>query len=181
MPWSLQRFQETGDPHFVTFSCYRRQPFLRDGAGCASFEGTLERVRVWYSLTIHGYVIMPEHVHLLVSEPERRILSTAIQMLKQIVSRRLRRGSKDPFWQSRYYDRNVNTAREFENALQYIHRNPVKRGLCSQPEDWPWSSFLHHATGLEGVVEIESGWTARKRERMGVVPLMKIKLPHPPR
>jgi len=48
--------------------------------------------------------------------------------------------------------------------LRYMHRNPVKRGLVSRPEDWAWSSFRHYATGIEGTVEIESEWTARKRE-----------------
>jgi hypothetical protein len=51
--------------------------------------------------------------------------------------------------------------------LRYLHRNPVTRGLVSRPEDWEWSSFRHWATGVEGVVEIESQWTARKRERLG--------------
>jgi putative transposase len=51
--------------------------------------------------------------------------------------------------------------------LRYIHRNPVKRGLAKSPEDWAWSSFRHYLSGVEGVVEIESQWTARKREQMG--------------
>jgi putative transposase len=50
-----------------------------------------------------------------------------------------------------------------------MHRNPVKRGLVAAPEDWPWSSFRHWATGVEAVVEIESNWTARRREQMGIV------------
>ncbi|HEV2324643.1 MAG TPA: hypothetical protein VGS10_11895 [Terracidiphilus sp.] len=48
--------------------------------------------------------------------------------------------------------------------LRYIHRNPVRRGLADKPEDWPWSSFRHYATGERGPVEIESEWTARRRE-----------------
>jgi putative transposase len=46
-----------------------------------------------------------------------------------------------------------------------MHRNPVRRGLAAKPEDWPWSSFRHYATGAEGTVEIESFWTAYKREQ----------------
>lgn len=56
----------------------------------------------------------------------------------------------------------------FVEKLRYIHRNPVKRGLAARPEDWPWSSFRHYATGEIGVVEIESQWTASRRERAGV-------------
>jgi hypothetical protein len=61
-----------------------------------------------------------------------------------------------------------------------MHRNPVKRGLVEKPEDWTWSSFRHYATGLEGVVEIESEWTGRKRERRGMRLRVKVvQLPHP--
>src|SRR5579864_6820814 len=69
------------------------------------------------------------------------------------------------FWQKRYYDRNVRDEREFVEKLRYIHRNPVKAGLCELPEGWPWSSFRHYALREKGIVEIESEWTARDRER----------------
>ena len=62
-------------------------------------------------------------------------------------------------------DFNVPNSAQFVEKLRYIHRNPVKAGLCERPEDWDWSSFRHYATGCEGRVEIESEWTARKRER----------------
>jgi putative transposase len=61
--------------------------------------------------------------------------------------------------------------------LRSIHRNPVKRGLVERSEDWKWSSFVHYATGTKGIVEIESQWTAQRRERAGVVLLAKA---HPP-
>ena len=57
--------------------------------------------------------------------------------------------------------------------LRYIHENPVKRGLVERPEDWRWSSFRHYSTGEESVVEIESHWTAQKRERMGIYPTIR--------
>lgn len=111
---------------------------------------------------------MPEHVHLLIGEPERAKLSTAIQMLKQNVSRELRLPEGSPFWEPRYYDFNVWGEAKRVEKLRYIHRNPVRRGFVKRPEGWKWSSFLHYATGAEGVVEIESDWTARKRERAGI-------------
>jgi len=74
-------------------------------------------------------------------------------------------GGAEHFWQKRYYDFNIRNYPQFVEKLRYIHRNPVKQGLCDRPEDWQWSSFRHYATGAEGRVEIESEWTARKRER----------------
>ena len=69
MPWSLKRFQQTRQNHFLTFSCYHRQPKFATAEACAIFVSALERVRQSYGLCVFGYVIMPEHVHLLVNEP----------------------------------------------------------------------------------------------------------------
>ena len=168
MPWGLKRFQQTQANHFLTFSCYHRKPKLTASEACATFLSALERVRQTYGLCIYGYVIMPEHVHLLVNEPERNSLAQAVKSLKQGVARRLALRADEPFWQERYYDFNVWSERKFREKLRYIHRNPVKRGLVAKPEDWPWSSFRHYATGEVSPVEIESQWTARQRERAGI-------------
>ena len=86
-----------------------------------TFEQTLERVRRWYGLFIAGYVVMPEHVHLLVSEPERSTLAVAIQMLKQITARELGPAEGRSFWQTRYYDFNVRTGeKRVENCAMFI-------------------------------------------------------------
>src|SRR3989442_8227407 len=69
MPWGLKRFQQARCLHFVTFSCYHRAPLLAIPEARCIFEQTLERVRKWYGLYVTGYVVMPEHVHLLISEP----------------------------------------------------------------------------------------------------------------
>ena len=110
---------------------------------------------------------MPEHVHLLISEPERGTLASAIQAIKQSVSRKLI-GERKHFWQERYYDFNAYTAKKRIEKVQYIHRNPVKRGLVANPEEWVWSSFRHYTTGEAGTVEIESHWTAHRREKLGM-------------
>ena len=126
-------------------------------------------------MCVYAYVVMPEHVHLLVSEPERETLARAMQSLKQSVARTLALRAKDPFWQARYYDFNVWSEKKFVEKVRYIHRNPVARGLVKMPEDWPWSSFRHYLTGAEGTVEIESQWTARRREKMGILPKVRVR------
>jgi len=90
------------------------------------------------------------------------------------IARRLALRAADSFWQARYYDFNVWGERKFVEKLRYIHRNPVKRGLIERPEDWSWSSFRHYASGDLGPVEIESHWTARKRELAGVSPTARV-------
>jgi putative transposase len=94
MPWGLKRYQQARHLHFITFTCYHRAPLLGTGSARDTFVGTLERVRGWYGFCLIGYVVMPEHVHLLVSEPERGTLALAVQMIKQIVSRKLRRAQE---------------------------------------------------------------------------------------
>ena len=154
------RYQQTGEFHFLTFSCYRRRAHLSADAALELFEDSLERVRRRFLFAVAGYVVMPEHVHLLVSEPRRALLSKAIQALKLSVSMRSR---ERPFWQAHYYDFNVSAQEKYVEKLRYIHRNPVRRGLAEKPEDWKWSSFRHYQTGMRGTVEIESEWTARLR------------------
>ena len=177
MPSGLRRYPEAHCLHFITFSCYRQQKKLNTALARDWFVTNLERTRTWYGFYVVAFVVMPEHVHLLISEPERKTLTIAIQMLKQAVSRKLGKGQ---FWQIRYFDDLVMTEDHRGKAMVYIHRNPVKRGLVVRPEDWKWSSFDHHATGADCGVEIESEWTGRRRDRMGTSPRVAIRdVTHP--
>ena len=103
------------------------------------FCEALEETRLRWALRIIGYVVMPEHVHLLVSEPRETKLSVAVQMLKQTVSRQFRAGG-EPFWMPRYYDFNIYSVEKISEKLDYMHFNPVKRGLVYEAIDWRWSS-----------------------------------------
>jgi len=177
VPWGLKRFQQSGQTHFVTFSCYRRRALFTAASSKRMFELGLERVRCGFGLCVYGYVVMPEHVHLLLSEPQHGTLADALKSLKQGVSRRLI-GEAEHFWQKRYYDFNIRNHAQFVEKLRYIHRNPVKRGLCERAEDWEWSSFRQYATGCDGRVEIECERTARKRERAAGRLCPAVELPH---
>ena len=138
MPRGLVRYQASGHSHFVTFSCYRRQPFFHEAARFELFLRCLEEMRRRFTLCLYAYVVMPEHVHLLLSEPKAAVLAEALHFLKLSFTKRL--GASGSFWQKRYYDRNVRDHREFVVKIGYIHRNPVKRGLVRSPEEWKWSS-----------------------------------------
>jgi putative transposase len=161
MPKGLVRYQQCGCFHFITFGCYHRLRHLQTAAPRELFERSLETIRVRYDFVVAGYVGMPDHVHLLVSEPKKALLSKAIQALKLSVSVQ---SKERPFWQARYYDFNVHSDEKRVEKLRYMHRNPVKSGLVEKPEDWAWSSFRHYALGEIGTVEIESFWTAARRE-----------------
>ena len=167
MPSGLRRFQQTGQMHFITFSCYRRQPKLARPKARSVFERSLERTRRAYGFCVAGYVVMPEHVHLLLTEPETTRLATALQALKQSVSRSLALRASEPFWQARYYDFNVWTDKKRIEKLRYMHRNPVARGLVESPEDWNHPTDEDLSVGAPGSGRVfgimRRDWKARSR------------------
>ena len=169
MPYGLKRFQKAEALHFITFSCFHRLPMLEAPGPKDAIEAVLEETRARHQARIYAYVLMPEHVHLLINEPATILVAQFLKVLKQTTSRRLR-GDRERFWQDRYFDRNIRGESARSEVIRYIHRNPVKRGLVTLPEQYRWSSFRHYATGDRGVVEIESEWTARMR-----LPLIAIK------
>ena len=133
----------------------------------------LGQVRSRYGFQLLGYVVMPEHVHLLISEPKKGTPSQVLQVLKQRVSRALRRPPRSAgkqlslpfsgretqataFWQRRFYDFNVWSSGKLREKLNYMHRNPVQRKLVSHPRDWPWSSWSHYVEGKDAAIRIDS-------------------------
>ena len=89
MPWGLRRYYGAGDLHFITCSCYRRDPLLGTAESRDLFLQLLEITRRRYQFVVVGYVVMPEHFHLLISEPQERTLSTVMQALKLSYARRV--------------------------------------------------------------------------------------------
>jgi putative transposase len=173
MPTGLKRYYGLRDLHFLTFSCYGRLPLLRTAGARNLFVRALGVMRERHGFLLVGYVVMPEHVHLLIGEPPRGRLSTVLQALKQRVSRDLREetrrassGQSDPtfpnggrrlprFWQVRFYDFNVYSAGKRREKLDYMHANPVKRGLVEDPSVWIWSSAGFYVKGDPGLVPID--------------------------
>ncbi len=154
MPTGLKRYHHSGQFHFLTFSCYRRRPLLDTAAAKHTVEQILEETRAHQGLLIIAYVLMPEHVHLLTDEPEQGTVATFLQILKQRSTQILKPPADKQFWQRRYFDRNVRTHEETIEKIGYIHRNPVKRGLVTTPEDYAWSSARPYLLGESGAVTV---------------------------
>jgi putative transposase len=174
MPKGLRRRYGLRHLHFITCSCYRRMPLFASSRAKNLLVKILGEVRDRYGFALAGYVVMPNHIHLLIGEPAKGTPSTVMQVLKQRVSRRIRRKPRKKmpsqqlrlpfrhahdflrqFWQSRFYDFNVWSQTKFVEKLQYMHMNPVKRKLVAHPKDWPWSSFLFYAKKESGLVRID--------------------------
>ena len=146
-----RRYDEPGHAHELTFSCYRRLPLLSRDRTRGWLVEAIDEARSREKFDLWAYVIMPEHVHLLLSEPPTHPLSTVLGSLKRSVSKQL---PETLFWLPRYHDFNVfSPARRIEK-LRYLHRNPVTRGLVSTPAEYPWSSFQTYATRIQTTVKI---------------------------
>src|SRR5271154_5230791 len=91
MPTGLKRYYGHGDLHFITFSCYRRLPLLGSVHARNTFADALSKIRERYKFLLAGYVVMPEHVHLLINETPQVTPSLILEVLKQRVSRDLRK------------------------------------------------------------------------------------------
>jgi putative transposase len=174
MPSGLHRTYGAHHLHFITCSCYRRWPLLNSVRSRNRFLSILEQTRVRYRFVVVGYVVMPEHIHLLLTEPEVGTPSTVMQVLKQRTARALlpKRKRRDrrqralfgeepcrAFWSARFYDFNVWTTRKRMEKLRYMHRNPVQRGLVASPEQWRWSSYRFYLLDEVGPVRVNVGWT----------------------
>jgi putative transposase len=175
MPSGLHRSYGAHHLHFITCSCHRRLPLLNRARSRDYFLSILEQVRTRYRFVVIGYVVMPEHIRLLITEPEISNPSKVMQVLKQRTARALlpKRKRKNPrqgslfadasqpraFWQARFYDFNVWTTKKRVEKLRYMHRNPLKRGLVDSPEQWRWSSYRFYLLGETGAVQVNVSWT----------------------
>ena len=167
----LRRFYGRGDLHFITFSCYRRRRYLGTARARNRFVRILDQVRSRFRFLLIGYVVMPEHVHLLVSEAKQGNPSKVLQVLKQRVSRSLRKPERKAsaqlslvfaaatdspaFWQRRFYDFNVWSLKKRVEKLHYMHMNPLKRKLVDHPKDWPWSSSCFYSNPKHGLIRVD--------------------------
>ena len=161
----LKRYYGKGDLHFITFSCYQRRPLLATPAARDTFVKILDEIRSRHGFLLLGFVVMPEHVHLLITESAKSNPSKILQVIKQKISQQLRPHAGTPhFWQRRFYDFNVRSEKKLREKLDYMHANPIERRLVIHPKDWRWSSWAHYASGQAGLIRIDTLGPDRARE-----------------
>lgn len=161
---------DNGEPHFLTFSCYGRLPLLSKDRTRLWFVEALEEARQSHKFHLWAWVIMPEHIHLLIWPPpafmdadpagnqgktagiladiKRPVGRKAIRYLSEKAPKFLERltvrnrgRTYRRFWQAGTgYDESISEVGALHEVIEYIHLNPVRRGLVARPEDWEWSS-----------------------------------------
>ncbi len=154
-----------GDARELTFSCVHSQPLIHEFNGYAIIAECVVAACSRLAWDILAFVIMPNHVHLLVLPTDSPAISPLLYAIKKPVSQRIKSRlimSGSPrlehltvqerpgkwcfrFWQEGPgYDRNLIVRRSVDDSIDYIHRNPVHHGLCAEPGEWPWSSFWQY-------------------------------------
>lgn len=169
------RYDLAGNAHELTFSCFRNRPFLRSERTCGYLVDAIIAAKAKLAFDLWAYALMPEHVHILIC-PRQETYSIAeiLWAIKQPVSRRaliyLRKNKPEGlkwlatgqlrspyhFWQTGGgYDRNMTSVSTINKAIQYIHENPVRRGLVAHPSEWLYSSARDWETGVTGRLPID--------------------------
>lgn len=158
---TIRHFNDPGHAHFLTFSCYGRLPLLKAERTRQWFVDSVIQAKTRHRYALWAYVIMPDHAHLLVLPLDKKYdISSFLKSVKQSVARKAKHylqanhrsqlqrltvthGEREifRFWQSGPgYDRNIRSEDELFAKIKYIHNNPLKKGLVSDPTDWKWSS-----------------------------------------
>jgi putative transposase len=156
----------------LSSQCWLASPQRRD-----LFLAVFEEVRQRYRFVVVGYVVMPDHIHLLISEPEKGDPSRVMQAIKQGFSRRVLKSVRkrrvaaqqelfavgsEQVWQRRFYDFKVWTAHKRIEKLRYMHRNPVSRGQVQEPGQW-LEQLSQLCFGEEGAVRINQWGEAKMK------------------
>jgi putative transposase len=167
--------------HYLTTSTYRRARLFDSERFQRNFITVLGGLRAQLGFRMVGYVLMPEHFHLLIwpsdmANPTQIMQRLAGRTAKFVLSS-LRRNLQFPWcrrmlervrlpstvhshahvrvWQRRFYDMNIWSEKKRLEKLKYMHGNPVKRGLVSSPDQWPWSSFRFYNLGDESLLKMD--------------------------
>jgi putative transposase len=173
---TCRRYNNPGDAHALTFSCFKRQPFLSRDRSRQWLLDAIDKARGEHPFDVWAYVVMPEHAHLLIWPRHPRYnISKILATIKQSVARRAlhfvereapaflaRMLDRQPsgksshrFWQrGGGYDRNVVELDTLWSEIEYFHLNPVRRGLCHRAVDWPWSSARDYVENAPGKLRI---------------------------
>jgi REP-associated tyrosine transposase len=176
----LPRLHIAGCIYFVTTVVYGRLPLFTRPSFVIPLLDSLNYYRYKQDFKLLGYVVMPDHIHLLVWPAGTATVADIMRDFKEFTAKRLVRQAEvegmstwvEAFrqagqttgratykvWQDSYWDENVCTESFLRSKLHYIHRNPVRAGLVNEPTDYPYSSFRNDELGEEWLITIDRGW-----------------------
>lgn len=170
----LKHYDDLGTARFITFSCHKRLPILSARKAAKTVIEQISIARKEFGFKLFGYVVMPEHVHLVIypssplpigrviGEIKRKsgfIISRYLQDINSVFLRNLTSSKENRsqyvIWLPRCYDHNCRTHESVIEKIKYCHYNPVKGGLVGSPEEWPWSSNRHYQGIVPSPIEVD--------------------------
>ncbi|MCY1298209.1 REP-associated tyrosine transposase [compost metagenome] len=173
---STYRRAQDGTLYFFTLVTEQRRPLLTHAAARQALREAIRHTRQRYPFAIHGWVLLPEHLHCLWELPAqdmdfgrrwsliKRLTSQTLAPPSAVVlSRHLRREAS--LWQRRFWEHRIRDEPDYRRHMDYLHWNPVKHGLVQRVADWPWSSF--HRLVREGVYPADWGGDRHDEGRFG--------------
>ena len=152
-----RRLFQPGASYFFTLVTHERSPIFRDAAAVELYRRAVHKVQAARPFSLEAEVILPDHVHLLVTLPEEDAdFPTRVRLIKTAFTRSIHRHrqshddrsdsriakGEQGVWQRRYWEHMIRDERDFQAHLDYIHINLVKHGLVAAASDWPHSTFL---------------------------------------
>lgn len=177
---TLPRYHLEGHVYYVTTVIYDRLPLFTRPSFVIPLFDSLNFYRHKQQFKLLGYVIMPDHIHLLLWPFGEATVSDVMRSYKEFTAKRIIRQaevegiqawvdafrqagaetgrSKNKVWQDSYWDKNIYTERFLREKLHYVHRNPVRAGLVAQPEEYAYSSYRNYQLGEEWLIEIDRDW-----------------------
>ena len=176
----LPRFHIEGHVYYITTVVYNRLRIFARPSFVMPLLDSLNFYRHSYEFKLLGYVIMPDHVHFIIWPSAKKAVEAFLRSFKEFTAKRIiqlaevektpnwvnafrqagaeTRRSKNKVWQDSYWDENVFTGDFLKQKLQYMHNNPVRAGLVSQPEDYPYSSYRNYENDQEWLIQIDKDW-----------------------
>lgn len=153
---NYRRLNVLGGTYFITQVTYQRESWLCSEIGRQALREAIAKVRQKYPFTIDAFVLLPEHFHCLWTLPSGdQDFSVRLRLIKTFVTKhygsqlalnlelsnsRQKRGESN-LWQRRFWEHLIRDEADFANHCDYIHYNPVKHGLCENPQSWEFSSI----------------------------------------
>jgi putative transposase len=166
--------------YYITTAIYNRLPILVRPTYVIALIDSLNYYRYKHHFLLPGYVIMPDHIHLLISPHSELDVSAIMRDFKKFTSVRIIRQaevegkdewlsafeaagqvtgrSQKKVWQDSFWDKAIYSERFLRQKLNYIHRNPVRAEFVDDPGKFPYSSYRNYVDGDDSLIEIDKGW-----------------------
>lgn len=181
----VKRYRIEGSIFYITSNIYNRIKVFTRPSFIIPIIDSLNYYRYQYDCKLIGYVIMADHIHLLIWPRLEKVITDFMRDLKRFTSGRLTRQAKVEnradwvkrfeeagteteraeykVWQDSFWEQGIYTEEFLKQKLNYIHLNPVRAGLCTVAEDYPFSSYRNYYLGSSELIEIDTEWNPSPR------------------